>query len=241
MKRILLVLGIAVTLSVNSCKRFTENHKVDPHDLLAADKYSKLTVEVQSFEGQEPTSATLQNIEDFLETRLNKPDGINIISTSINPARKERYSLEDIRDLEEEHRTRYSSKSHASMYFLLVDGEYAANAGNSVTLGVAYGSTSMVLFHASISKHAGGLGQPSKTSLESTVAIHEIGHILGLVNNGTAMETDHEDHANVRHCNNKDCIMYYQAETTDMLANFVGTIPPLDSNCIKDLQKNGGK
>jgi hypothetical protein len=108
-------------------------------------------------------------------------------------------------------------------------------------LGVAYGASSMVIFDASIGKYAGGFGQPSKTSLESAVSMHEIGHILGLVNNGSDMVTDHEDKTNVRHCSNKDCLMYYQAETSDMLSNFLGNIPSLDSNCIKDLQKNGGK
>lgn len=236
-----ILIAIIITIALVSCKRFTEEYKIDPHDLLSDVKYKKLTVEVQSFKGWEPTENTLKKLQEFLEARLNKPDGIQLISTSIDPPRNERYSLEDIRKLEDKYRTRYSSRDHASVYFLFIDGEYAANAGNSVTLGVAYGSGSMVIFEESISKYSGGLTQPPRSSLETAVSIHELGHILGLVNNGTAMTTGHEDQAHIKHCDNKDCIMFWEAETSDFLANFTGTVPSLDSNCIKDLQRNGGR
>lgn len=241
MNKLKYILPVILMLQFAGCKRAIEQIKIDSHDLLSDAKYTKLTVEVQSFKGQEPSENTLQYIQSFLEKRLNKPDGIKIISTSIDPGRSAKYSLTDIRKLEEKYRTRYSSGSEASIYFLFIDGEYAGNSSNNYVLGVAYGANSMVIFENSIAQYSGGLGQPSRSSLESAVSIHEIGHILGLVNNGSGMVTDHEDKAHQKHCSNKDCIMYYQAETSDMLANFFGTIPTLDSNCIKDLQKNGGK
>lgn len=232
---------LAMLIVCGGCKRAVEQIKINPHDLLSADKYKKLTLEIQSFKGQEPSETTLKYLQSFLEARLNKPEGITIISTTIDPARSSKYDLTAIRKMEEKYRTRYSSGSEATMYFLFVDGEYAANTSGNYVLGVAYGATSMVIFENSIAQFSGGVGKPSRSSLESAVSAHEIGHIMGLVNNGSDMAVSHEDTDHARHCSNKDCLMYYQAETSDMLANFFGTIPSLDDNCIKDLQKNGGK
>lgn len=241
-KNLLAAIAIAAMLiGTGGCKRAVEQIKINPHDLLSADKYKKLTLEVKSFKGQEPSETTLKYLQSFLEARLNKPDGISIISTTIDPPRSSKYDLTAIKKLEEKYRTRYSSGSEATMYFLFIDGEYAANSSGNYVLGVAYGATSMVIFENSVAQFSGGISQPSRSSLESAVAAHEIGHILGLVNNGSDMVNSHEDTDHSRHCSNKDCLMYYQAETSDMLANFFGTLPSLDDNCIKDLQKNGGK
>jgi len=230
-----------IFVGTNSCKKISEHNKINPHALLSDDKYSKLVVEIQSFEGQEPDANTLENIRTFLEARLNKPDGISLVSNTINPERASKYSLSEIEKLEQKNRTIFSSNSKASIYFLFVDGEFADNANGNVTLGVAYGASSMVIFENSIKQLSGGFGQPSTTILESTVSLHEIGHLLGLVNNGSNMSLAHEDTDHARHCNNNNCLMFWQSETSDFIKNFFGSIPALDENCIKDLQKNGGK
>jgi hypothetical protein len=128
------------------------------------------------------------------------------------------------------------------MYFLFVDGEYAANSGGTVTLGVAWRNTSMAIFHKSIEDLSGGIGQPARSVLESTVMDHEIGHLLGLVNVGSDMQVDHQDDPNGHHCDNSNCLMHYLAETGDIITTLLGgNIPQLDNNCIADLQANGGK
>ena len=68
---------------------------------------------------------------------------------------------------------------------------------------------------------------------------HEFGHILGLTNAGTVMQSDHEDANHKRHCNVSSCLMYWEAESGTNL--FGGNIPQLDAQCIADLQANGGK
>ena len=71
--------------------------------------------------------------------------------------------------------------------------------------------------------------------------LHEIGHILGLVNNGAAMVTAHEDGDNRAHCTNTNCLMYYTIETTGLMNMLNNNIPQLDANCINDLRASGGK
>ena len=91
----------------------------------------------------------------------------------------------------------------------------------------------MSILGKTIHDNSGGLGQASRTKLESTVLEHEFGHILGLVDLGSPMQTNHKDAAHGNHCNNTNCLMYYASETTDILGILItGNIPPLV--CIGD-------
>ena len=60
---------------------------------------------------------------------------------------------------------------------------------------------------------------------------------------GTALQSAHEDPAHPKHCDVEDCLMYWAAETDSGLDNLMGnsSAPQLDSQCIADLQANGGK
>lgn len=100
----------------------------------------------------------------------------------------------------------------------------------------------MVVFGKKIHDNSGGLGQASRTKLEATVLEHELGHLLGLVDIGSPMQTNHKDASHGNHCNNTNCLMYYAAETTDILGYLLtGNIPSFDANCIADMKANGGK
>jgi len=54
--------------------------------------------------------------------------------------------------------------------------------------------------------------------------------------------TNHKDDTHGRHCNVKNCLMYYATETSDIFGLLVtGNIPVLDAQCSADLYANGGK
>jgi predicted Zn-dependent protease len=218
------------------------NHQIVPTDFLSDDKFDKLIVEIQYVSGYEPTAKSLDNLKTFLQQRLNKPEGISIVQNSISSPGKSAYSLEEIRAIEKANRTQQADGSTLTAYFFFADGDYAANSGNSKVLGIAYGASSMVLFEKTIREFSGGITQPSATTLETTVINHEFGHVLGLVNNGTSMQDAHQDEAHGKHCNNKDCLMYYTVATSEIVSNIIGgNIPELDAGCINDLRANGGK
>jgi hypothetical protein len=79
--------------------------------------------------------------------------------------------------------------------------------------------------------------------LEATVLNHEFAHLLGLVNNGTPMQTDHQDEAHGHHCDNEDYLMYWTVETSDALSNLIGNSnpPPLGTDCQTDIEANDGE
>ncbi len=242
--KMLIGICLIVSLFFTECKKDKSsiNDSLVSHDMLSADKYNKLIVEIQYVNGFQPTTSTLDNLKTFLEQRLNKLGGITFTQNVIASPGKTVYSFSDIKDIEKSKRSQTTSGTTITAYFLFLDGDYSENSGSSKVLGIAYGTTSMAIFEKTIQEYSGGLGKPSATTLETTVINHEFGHTLGLVNSGTGMQTAHRDAAHGAHCNNKDCLMYFTAETSDIVGNLIGgNIPGLDANCINDLKANGGK
>ncbi|WP_347753153.1 MULTISPECIES: hypothetical protein [unclassified Flavobacterium] len=110
-------------------------------------------------------------------------------------------------------------------------------------LGTAYRNTSFVIFEKTIQGLSDSPLEPNRTILETTIITHEFGHILGLTNFGTALQSNHEDSAHPRHCIEKRCLMYWSAELVSGINNMVSATaePQLDSKCIADLRANGGR
>ncbi len=208
------------------------------NDLLASSKYSSLKIEVQYMTGYQPDAAALDHLKNTLNGLLNKPGGITVVTKEIPASSNSSLSVNDVISIEKNNRTAFTNGNELAVYILYTNGNYT----DPGVLGVAYKNTSAVLFGKKINDNSGGLGQASRTKLVATVAEHELGHLLGLVDLGTPMQTGHKDDPHGNHCSNTSCLMYYTSETTDILGFLVtGSIPVLDANCRADLQANGGK
>ena len=214
------------------------------HDLLSADKFKKVIVEIQYMQDFEPTQAAINNLKTFMEQRLNKPEGITIKQKQIPASGKATYTVNEIADIESQNREEFTTPDQLAIYFLFADNPSASNTSSGKVLGQAYWNTSMVVYEKTVQELSGDLTQPSQATLETVILDHELGHILGLVNVGTAMVTNHQDSdaSHGAHCNNTNCLMYWGVETDDVVKNLLGgTVPQLDQNCLNDLKNNGGK
>lgn len=213
------------------------------NDLLSDITYTSMVIELVYVEGFQPTQEAINNFVSFLEDRTFKPGGITVQSRSIPSPGLSPYTTQEIADIESANRTRYNNDNQIAVWAFFADGEADGNSNTELTLGTAYRNTSFVIYEESIEELSGGTFQPSQTVLESTVIHHEFGHILGLTNLGTPLQSDHEDDNNPKHCDVEACLMYFQAETGAGAMGMVpgGTVPQLDSQCIADLQANGGK
>src|SRR5688572_5919275 len=201
------------------------------NDLLSADNYQRVVVEIQYMQGFEPTSAAINNLKTFMEQRLNKPEGITIKQKQIPASGKASYTVDDIADIEGQHREEYTTPDQLAIYFLFADNPSASNTSSGKVLGQAYWNTSMVIYGKTVHELSGDLAQPSQATLETVILNHELCHILGLVNVGTPMVTNHQDSdaSHGAHCNNTNCLMYWGVETDDVVKNLLGgNVPQLD-------------
>jgi hypothetical protein len=246
MKKIILNILIILVFFL-SCKKEpskieTAESLITPVDFLSDNKFRSLTIELIYDQGYPPSSQTINNLKYFLFVRLHKPDGIQISTKEKSGGGQNNLSLADVSEIERKNRTYYSKESALTCFIYLANSEYSENTGSNKTLGITYSATSVVLFGKTITNLSGGIGQPPYSVLETTVTEHEFGHLMGLVNKGTGMVRSHIDATHGKHCNNSECLTYYLVETSDIVSNLSGgSIPVLDSNCIKDLQRNGGK
>jgi hypothetical protein len=208
------------------------------NDLLSAARYNSVKIEIQYMPGFKPDASSVSNLTTLLNSLLNKPGGITVIQTQIAASGKTALTLNDIAYIEKNNRTIYTTGSQLGVYFLFTDAGYE----QANVLGLAYRNTSMGIMGKTVQDNSGGIGQSSRIKLETTVMEHEFCHILGLVDTGSSMQTNHKDASHGSHCNNSNCLMYYASETTDILGILLtGNIPALDNNCKADLTANGGK
>ena len=258
MKRFYSVLFLAITILV-SCSKDTPNNTDDggdnnniidnqqptgtsANDLLSDDIFTSMVVEVVYVEGYQPTQTAVSAFVSFLEDRTFKPNGITVETRMISSPGNGPYTNQEIVAIEDANRTKYNTISQIAVWAFFADNESASNTNNGVVLGTAYRNTSFVIYEETIHGLSNSALEPNRSVLEETVITHEFGHILGLTNLGTDLQSDHEDAEHPKHCDVESCLMYWAAETGSGLDNLMsGNAPQLDAQCIADLQANGGQ
>ena len=252
--KIFKLIALALMLTVFSCSSDDDNTEngtnhtpnlqttgSSAHDFLSASKYSSVVVEVLYVDGFQPNSQTITNLKNFMEARCNKPGGITISQRQIASPGVSPYDINEIAGVETMNRTKYNNGNVLTLYLLFLDGKYQTDTASTFTLGTAYRNTSFVIFENSVQGLSDSITEPNRVDLETTVILHEFCHILGLVNLGSPMQTNHVDTAHDKHCTNENCLMYWKTESNSILTMMGGSVPSLDANCLADLQANGGK
>lgn len=207
-------------------------------ELLSDSLYKSLVVEIQYVSGFKPEQGTIDHLASFLETYLNKPHGIFIVLNEIPAIGQEDLSMEEVSLIEKKKRTQFVVQDTTAIYILFTDG---VHPGNQI-LGMAYRNTSAVVYGKAIRKYSSMTGRLTRQELETAVVLHEIGHLLGLINKGSAAQSDHVDPNFPDHCTNRKCLMYHSVETRSLSTTLLkGHIPLLDEACIEDLVAKGGK
>lgn len=251
MKKI--ILALLIGLSFTACSKSDSDYANNPgipsylHDraagasaneILSSGKYTSIVVEVQYMSGAIPDAAALDHMRNTLASLINKPGGITIQTKEIPAGSSTKLTTDEVIAIEKKNRTQFTSGTRLALYILYTNTEFA----DPSVLGIAYRNTSAALFGKKISDNSGGVGQASRTKLVATVAEHELGHLMGLVDLGSPMQASHKDNAHGSHCNNNSCLMYYASETSDILGFLItGNIPSFDANCRADLRSNGGQ
>lgn len=209
-------------------------------DLVSAEKYRQLIVEIDYANDQKPRPGSVDLLEQRIGERLSKPDGTTVRETSF-VADRSVYSNDDLRELESRQRQNSPGGNTMVLYVLFLNGHHAEDTSNEKVLGVQYGRASIAIFKETIDTSTGLFGLFAASEVERSVLIHEFGHAMGLVNNGLKMVNNHEDPQHPAHSNNEDSVMYWAVETTLGLPG-LDTIPnDFDANDIADIRAGGGR
>lgn len=213
------------------------------NDLLSERKFTKTIVEIAYISGFKPTERALTNFKNFIIERTFKSDGVEFIFKEIPETGKTVYSLDDVVNIEKENRENYNSNSTIAVWVLFINGRSENDTNSNSVLGSAYWNTSFVIYEETIRRFSDSSFEPERSVLETSVINHEFGHLLGLTNLGTDLQSDHEDPNHPKHCVVETCLMYWAAETSQGVGTmFSGAqAPSLDEQCIADLRANGGK
>lgn len=200
-------------------------------DLLGHARYTRLTVEIQFAPGMQPQQRAVNNLVSFLKKYVSKPAGITVTLKQVGSIGKPKITTQDADSFALKNRVLYTGGDLIALYIYFAD----AAAAKSWLGGVSYRNTAMVVFEKTIQDNLKNESLANLTKMETGVLEHEMGHLLGLVNNGLPMLTPHEDAAHKFHCTNRNCLMYHAMEGG--LQKMAGdAVPLLDANCIKDLK-----
>lgn len=245
---------VIIAAFLASCSSSNEDSLIDEHnnlsnikvvgasanDLLSEKNYQNMVIEIAYVKDFKPTDKAINLIEEFVKERTFKPGGIKIVLKELPRLNKQIFTIKDIKEIEKTYRTIYTKDTTIAIWMLFING---SSENNENVLGTAYLNTSFVIFEERIKNLTNSTFASERSLLEATVIAHEFGHILGLTNLGSSMQQNHEDVEHKKHCNNKECLMYWSVETEEGIAKLLsnGEIPNLDNNCILDLQANGGK
>lgn len=176
-------------------------------ELLQASPYPNLLLEVDHTAGDRPTSSALAVLEARLATYTAK-ESIQTVFDVIQ-VNATRFSTLDLLDLERANRDEATGGDTFTLYLLSISGQLE----DDNALGAAYSASSLVIFKDVIRAVTGGPG-PSPGEVEGSVLVHELGHIMGLVNLVYTSDLDYEDPVHPFHSNNTTDVMFWAIEST---------------------------
>lgn len=219
-------------------------------DLLTNSDFDKLVLQIAFAEGYAPSELAVEDLLEFISLRTFKSN-VEVEYLPLAPSGKETFSLQEIADLEREHRTVYNNGKTLAIYLFFADAASDTDdpANNTYTLGAVYRNTSMVLYASTIQILASKVPAITNADLEAATLLHEFGHLLGLVNMGATEVNSHADPESENHCGEANCLMKASLQFTTGLAKTMqqrvaknlSAVPELGPECLRDLKAAGGR
>ncbi len=220
------------------------------NNILSNSTFTKLLIEIAYVTGFQPSAEAMNNFQTFLQQRTFKQD-IEIQYLELPSPNENDLTLQEVADLESENRTAYNDGSTLAIYIYFADAPSDTDdpQEGTVTLGAVYRNTSMVIHESTVRELALNSSQVTIEDVETATLNHEFGHLLGLVNLGSLPVNDHEDPNAEHHCDTAGCLMRAELQFGGGLMGLMNkristgkaAVPTLDTECILDLQANGGR
>ncbi len=199
--------------------------------LLQQEEFPTIEIEVAYTENFQPLPESLQNLRDFVEQHTQKE--VIISPNEIMLDTQESYTKTAIEAIEEQFRVSENEPEKISTFILFLPGSYAQNTADSIQLGLAYKNTSIALFEKDILNITNSKANQEK--VESRLAAHHFTHLLGLVNQGVPMISNHEDPQFSKHCITENCLLQAATNFANNSDFLLSNDLQLKSYCLEDL------
>jgi hypothetical protein len=218
--------------------------------LVRGEPYAAMVVEIDAVPGMEPFTQNVNRLPAVLDELVDKPAGIAVeLDGQLDSLGADyAWTFGELTALAEASFDRELPSGSIGIHILFVDGHSAEDTGEGVILGLAWGHTHVAMFKQTIEKYCASTAIPPLLredlcrGAELSIWIHELGHVLGLVDNGLPMVEPHRDAEHGAHDQSDDCVMYwaYQGEALfDTLAERLisggNDVLPFDQACLADL------
>jgi hypothetical protein len=200
--------------------------------------YGSLVVEVDYPVGRAPDADAIDALVNRLNRVCRKPGGVTVVLDDAIPL-EDFPALEDatsLENLEISWRGRYADASTgvAVLYVLCVPGGHVDDTKTQRALGMAFGGSSVALFLDATDRGTDVFATTAE--MRAMVLMHEVGHMLGLVNNGTPMVAPHEDPDHPQHCDDATCLMSAAPVLPRLGPDLLDpAFAPLCTHCAADL------
>jgi hypothetical protein len=192
----------------------------------------RLVVEIDAVRGKAPQSETVALVGSRLEAVADKPEGIDVLPPATIPPGDGAWTFDELRSAEARHRDTHSTAGRASLYLLFVDG----TPPRSGAIGVTYSASSAAIFVDQIADASTLL--VGAAAIERAATVHEVGHLLSLLNFGYRSPRDREDPEHPHHSTNERSVMYWAVDNVGVVTILGGrTAPPteFDADDLADL------
>lgn len=219
--------------------------------IIRAEPYPRLVIEVDYVEGRQPRQAVADEIEATFATLLDKPLGIDVVvhQPIASLGADHAWTVQERIDLADATNDLPVGGDTIKIHALFLDGHAEEDdTMDGVILGAAWAFENIVMFRDTLDAGCEGVVvgpvlEQLCADAEFLIWQHEIGHVIGLVDGGLPMVDDHldPDPAAGRHDVSHDCVMYREYEGTDAIdAAFDrivmgGPAIEFDAACLADI------
>ena len=207
--------------------------------------YPRMVLEVDGWGGYTPTASVAEKLRTGLLGILDKENiEVRVDEAFAGKGTDHAWTNAELYALAEQTGRLEVPVGTIKLHVMLVDGHSELDTQNGKVLGLAFPWTHMVLFRQTMDGVCGKgpiFTPPACTQAELGVWAHEVGHQLGLVDNGLAMASPHKDAAHGAHDTNDKCIMYWAYEGSGIVdaigKGLFGDAPNLgfDAACLADI------
>ena len=126
------------------------------------------------------------------------------------------WSTDQILELHNQQFKKTASKETAVFYIYFLGG--FSESGESV-IGLSINGTPVIALFKDVIRSLGG--NATQKFVEQSTLVHEMGHAVGLVNNGVPVTSSYHDNENGTHSSNDDSVMYWLNEGKSDMVSFV--------------------